>query len=208
MSAETRPISPHSFSLAITDLPLENIYTKAHEITNSIAHLQQSNKVLQEYSDSIKEDASLDAGVRAKGDRDCIEAIRENEVVIGRQKERVRLLKGEVERRGQRWHEVDPDDVEDGSGNGTSAESVSEVVSLANIADCVQAVQASTVSNVNGNGSATASASTTTTTTSTVQPQQQQSSGRLTDEELRRQIENMLPDDGDGDNEGNEGMHL
>lgn len=174
-------------------------------------HLQKSNKVLQEYSDSIKEHASLDASLRAEGDRDCIEAIRENEVVIGRQKDRVRLLKGEVERRGQRWHEVDPNEVEDGSGNSVSAENVSEVVRCANVAaDDVQGVQASTMSNVNGNGNVNvaASASTTTTSTLTVQPQQQQSSGRLTDEELRRQIGNMLPDDGDDQNEGNEGMHL
>lgn len=141
---------------------MENIYGKAYEINNSIAHLQQSNKVLQEYSDSIKADDSLDASVRVNGDKDCLDAIQENEVVIERQRERVRLLKTEVERRGQLWHEADPDE------------------------------PASQASTSNGAGS-------------NVQAQQQ-SSGRLTDDELRRQVENMYPEDGGDDDTG--GMHL
>lgn len=169
MSSEARPISPRSFAQAIEDLPLENIYGKAYEINNSIAHLQQSNKVLQEYSDSIKEDTSLDASVRANGDKDCLDAIQENEVVIERQRDRVRLLKAEIERRGQLWHEADPDKAE-GTTNGDPD-----------------------VRQPSGSiGQSTAQ----------LQPQ---ASGRLTDDELRQQVQNLYPPD---DQDGEGGMHL
>lgn len=122
MSSETRPISPASFVRAIEDLPLENIYAKAYEINNSVAHLEKSNAVLQEYSDSIKNDTNLDAATRAGGDKDCLEAIQENAIVIERQNERVRLLKAEVERRGQLWHEAEPKEAEHTtSGNGATS---------------------------------------------------------------------------------------
>lgn len=120
MSAETRPISPNTFAQAIEDLPVENLYSKAFEINNSIAHLVKSNQSLQEYSDSIKNDTNLSPEVRAEGDKDCLEAIEENQIVITRQRERVQLLKAEVERRGQRWHEADPEEVK--PTNGTTAQ--------------------------------------------------------------------------------------
>jgi hypothetical protein len=105
MSAEARPISTAQFRQAIEDLPLENLYTKAAEIENSIAHLRNSNKQLQEYSDSIKNDATLDGETKEEvGDKECLEAIQENSAVIRRQEERVGLLREEVERRGGRWH--------------------------------------------------------------------------------------------------------
>lgn len=156
MSAEARPISPSSFSRAIEDLPVENIYSKAFEINNSVAHLQQSNKLLQEYSDSIKNDQSLDPSTRAGGDKDCLDAIKENEIVIKRQQERVRLLKAEVERRGQLWHELDPD-----RNNGS----------------------------VNGGGADVMTA---------------QAPARLTDDELRQQLEARMPQDADDE----DGLHL
>jgi hypothetical protein len=150
MSSESRPITSSQFALAIRDLPLENLYAKAKEIENSIAHLQRSNKQLQEYSDSIKQDQSLSGEVREEvGDKECLEAIRENEVVIERQRERVGLLKSEAESRGGGWHNG-----EDG-GDGR----------------------------VNGSGRG----------------------GRLTDEELRRRMEERM---GAGEEEEEEGMHL
>ena len=154
MSTESRVISAADFSRAIEDLPAENLYTKHSEIANSVAHLERSNKQLQEYSDSIRTDTSLDAGVREEGDEDCLEAVRENEVVIQRQRERMGLLKAEVERRGGRWHEADTD----GKRNGTA----------------------------NGSG-------------------ERQAGGRLTDEELRRQMQERM---GDGDEGSEDGMHL
>lgn len=150
MSAETRPISPNSFAQAIEDLPVENLYSKAFEINNSIAHLEKSNQSLQEYSDSIKNDNTLSPDVRSEGDKDCLEAIEDNQVVIARQRERVQLLKAEVERRGQRWHEADPNPVR--PSNGTAPP---------------------------------------------------QTTARLSDDELRRQLEAQLAEQSD-----DEGMHL
>lgn len=148
MSSGARPIPSSQFALAIHDLPIENLYTKAKEIENSIEHLQKSNRQLQEYSDSIKNDATLPGEVKEEvGDKECLEAIRENEVVIDRQKERVEMLKQEVERRGGLWH---------GGIN---------------------------MDRVNG----------------------RTGGGRLTDEELRRQMEERL---GADDDDGDEGMHL
>jgi hypothetical protein len=92
MSAEARPITSAAFAAALTDLPVEILYNKAFELTNSIAHLQHSNTQLQEYSDRIKNDTSLAESVRREGDRDCEDAIKENTVVIDRQKERIGLL--------------------------------------------------------------------------------------------------------------------
>jgi len=105
MSAEALPITASQFAMAIQDLPVENLYSKAHELTNSITHLEGSNKQLQEYSDSMRDDTSLPESTRHEGDKDCLEAIQENLAVIARQKERIALLRSEVERRGGRWHE-------------------------------------------------------------------------------------------------------
>ena len=96
MSADALPITADRFAAALADLPLSNLYAKAAEIRNSIAHLQRSNVELQAHLDS------LPSGQR---DRDCEEAITENVVVIERMHERVGLLAVEVERRGGRWHD-------------------------------------------------------------------------------------------------------
>jgi hypothetical protein len=108
MSSESQPISAERFAEAIQDLPAENLYSKAHELENSIAHLERSNKALQEYIDSIKADMSLPEATRREGDKDCSDAVQENQNVINRQRDRINLLKQEVERRGGRWHEADP----------------------------------------------------------------------------------------------------
>lgn len=98
MSSDARPISQAQFATAIVDLPVENLYTKVFEIQNSIAHLERSNKELSDYSASVGGDGD--------GDGDCMAAIKENEEVIDRMNDRVELVKKEVERRGQKWHEV------------------------------------------------------------------------------------------------------
>lgn len=165
MSSESHPISADQFALAIQDLPVENLYSKAHEIANSIGHLDRSNKQLQEYIDSIRADTSLAQETREEGDRDCTDAIRENEVVIQRQRDRIGLLKSEVERRGARWHEGD---------GGTK---------------------------VNGGAEGAATATATNGETSTTS---RGAGGRLTDEELRRQMMDRLGDDDNDD----QGMHL
>jgi hypothetical protein len=102
MSSEARPISPTQFATAIVDLPVENLYAKVFEIRNSIDHLERSNTELREYSDSVG------------GDIDCVAAIRENQDVIGRMNDRIELVKREVERRGQKWHEAEVNGKPDG----------------------------------------------------------------------------------------------
>lgn len=102
MSSEARPISPTQFATAVTDLPVENLYAKVVEIRNSVAHLERSNKELREYSDSVA------------GDADCLAAVRENEEVIGRMDDRIELVRKEVERRGQKWHEGEVNGERDG----------------------------------------------------------------------------------------------
>ena len=89
MSSNSTPISAHSFATAIKDLPLANLYFKATEIRNSIAHLVSSNNQLQSFADD--------------GDPDCQQAIEENRVVIQRMEGRVQLLRREVEARGFVW---------------------------------------------------------------------------------------------------------
>lgn len=160
MSSEARPITAAAFASALTDLPVENLYAKAFELSNSIAHLEHSNTQLKEYSDSIKNDASLAEDVRREGDRDCEDAIRENDVVIARQRERIGLLKAEVERRGGRWHEAGG--AEEGQVANGHAEEVEEVAPT------------------------------------------RAAGGRLTDQELRRRMEEMM----DGDEDDGDGMHL
>jgi hypothetical protein len=95
MSSDTRPITLADFAAALEDLPVETLYTKVFEVQNSIAHLERSNKELEEYSNSVG------------GDVDCDTAVRENGEVIARMNERIDLVKKEVERRGQKWHEGD-----------------------------------------------------------------------------------------------------
>lgn len=196
MSASTDPITPARFSAALESLSLESLYAKTHEINNSIYHLQNSNKTLQEYSDSIKDDASIDPGVRRDGDQDCLDAIRENEVVIERMRGRVRLIKEEVERRGQIWHEKNPEGEE---GNG-------EDVEMNGSGNADATVNGSGSGDGMGSGQHSIGTSASNGSQSTVAAQSvPQASGRLTDEQLRRQLENLLPEDS-ADDEG--GMHL
>jgi hypothetical protein len=181
MSHETHPISPARFASALEDLPLGNLYSKAFEIRNSIAHLQRSNEELQAYSDSQR-----------GGDADCLEAVRENEAVVERMRERVGLVKREVERRGGRWHEagveVDGVDGEKTDGgvvqNGHINGEVDGVHGLDE--DAVQEGESGQIGHperADDGG-------------------QQPAGGRLDDEELRRRMLERMGEDDD------EGMHL
>lgn len=103
MSSAAVPISADRFAEAIMDLPIGNLHMKAAEIRNSILHLEHSNKQMQSYTDD--------------GDRECVEAVRENLDVITRMEERVKLLKDEVSRRGLPWPGSD-ETRENGGPNG------------------------------------------------------------------------------------------
>ncbi|MCJ1482995.1 hypothetical protein MMC06_003161 [Schaereria dolodes] len=91
MSSDTIPISPARFAAALPALPLSSLHAKATELSNSITHLEQSNKELEIFAND--------------GDKDCAEAIGENKDVIVRMEERIALLKAEVEDRGYLWDE-------------------------------------------------------------------------------------------------------
>jgi hypothetical protein len=162
MSGGSLSITAEQFALAIQDLPVENLYSKADEIRHSINHLDHSNAQLQEYIDSIRSDQSLSESERQEGDKDCAEAIQENGVVIARQKERIELLKHEVERRGGKWH----DDDTGGQVNGSSEETATEAE---------------------------------------VPASSRAPGGRLTDEDLRRQMMERI---GAEEEDEDEGMHL
>ncbi|EFQ96716.1 hypothetical protein MGYG_08641 [Nannizzia gypsea CBS 118893] len=108
MSAESRPIDPRAFAAALKDLPLSSIYAKIAELENSTAHLERSNGELRTFIEQSN-----------GGDKDCEDAITENEEVIRRMRERASLVKLELERRGERWPEeqqADADGPEDGQG--------------------------------------------------------------------------------------------
>ncbi len=103
MSSTSTPIMPHRFAEAIKELPLANLHFKAAEIRNSVAHLESSNQQLEPFAND--------------GDKDCVEAIQENVVVIRRMEERIGLLRREVEGRGFKWGE-DEQEKEDFDMNG------------------------------------------------------------------------------------------
>ena len=119
------------------------------------------------------------------GDQDCKEAMFENLTVIGRMNERIALLKGEVERRGGVWSEHAV------GGDGVDVEGDGIVV-------------------VDGEGVNGVPVPPSTGTNGEVlqgeRQQQQRPSGRLTDEELRRQLEAQMGADADDENE--DGVHL
>ena len=117
MSNEATPISPARFAAALKDLPLSTLHLKAMEIRNSIAHLDYSNEQLKPFADGTE------ASANGRPDEDCIDAIKENEIVIARMQERIALLKAEVEGRGSSWLEFQSaeelQDVDERLLNGT-----------------------------------------------------------------------------------------
>ncbi|DAA76328.1 TPA_exp: Uncharacterized protein A8136_1000 [Trichophyton benhamiae CBS 112371] len=116
MSAESRPIDPGAFAEALKDLPLSSVYAKIAELENSTAHLERSNGELKTFIEQTD-----------GGDKECEDAITENEEVIRRMRERIDLVKLELERRGEQWPEEqaerEADEPEDGQGaNGTASQ--------------------------------------------------------------------------------------
>jgi len=106
MSATATPIPPARFAAALRDLPLSSLHAKAAELRNSIAHLLSSNEELKPFAEA--------------GDKDCAEAIMENEEVIRRMEERISLLRIEVEGRGMKWAEEEGERETEGAVIGGS----------------------------------------------------------------------------------------
>jgi hypothetical protein len=174
MATTSTPITPERFALAIHDLPLPSLHAKAAEIRNAIAHLVYSNEQLRPFADD--------------GERDCAEAIAENEEVMQRMRERIDLLRAEVEGRGMRWAEGEVEDAE--------------------MVDKVEDGQAQLVNGTGlGNGSVEAGTEGSRAegiaagdSASHEGPRQAE---RLSDEELQRRLIERL-----GDPDGDDGVHL
>ncbi|KAJ4396928.1 hypothetical protein N0V93_001150 [Gnomoniopsis smithogilvyi] len=117
----TTPISPARFAAALKDLSIASLHLKVLEIRNALLHLAHSNAQLQPFADGTETSLNLAPG---EPDPDCVEAIRENEIVIERMRERIELVKAEVVARGVSWREFEEvDEVEDdepGAGVGGS----------------------------------------------------------------------------------------
>jgi hypothetical protein len=171
MSSDAQPIPPARFREAIKDLPVGSLHAKAAELRNSIAHLQSSNDQLKEFADG--------------GDRDCAEAITENEEVMARMTQRIEMLKGEVEGRGLRWYE----DHDKGELDG---------------GDAAPVVNRSAETNGQAGAEDTASAGVR-RAQDAVEAPPPRTNGRLTDEELQRLLAERL---GEPESAEEDGVYL
>ncbi|PQE25704.1 secondary alcohol dehydrogenase protein [Rutstroemia sp. NJR-2017a BBW] len=213
MSSEALPISPARFASALKDLPMSTLHLKAAEIRNSIAHLDYSNEEMKPFAEGRAPEC-----VNGEKDQDCVDAIKENELVIERMVERLNMLKAEVEERGGVWGEFDKPaegEVEgealvNGAVNGESNPNVGagaatngdgtfttgrivggEVVMDGAAAGTNVSANATSVSNATANGESRSNGTT---------------GGRLDDEALRRAMEERMREAMGDDDE--EGMHL
>ncbi|KAF3393202.1 hypothetical protein DPV78_009413 [Talaromyces pinophilus] len=116
MSSEAQPISPSAFAEAIQELPLSSLYAKVSELRNSISHLTRSNEELRTYIIESEE------GPDSPDNKELEAFVLENEEVMQAMAERIRLLKAEVEGRGQRWMEEVLEDGAQDDGEGTEGE--------------------------------------------------------------------------------------
>ena len=197
MSNEATPIPPARFAEALKDLPLSSLHLKAAEIRNSIAHLDYSNEQLKPFADGTEHSSN------GRPDQDCIDAIKENELVIARMQERIALLKAEVEGRGSSWLEFQSaEEVQSGEErlvNGTGEDV--EMEGQRSNAWSDGTFQTGRI--VNGEISMDGAGA----VNGTVSGAASNTGGRLDDEALRRAMEERmraLAEEGDED----EGMHL
>ncbi|CAK7245915.1 MAG: hypothetical protein STHCBS139747_007520 [Sporothrix thermara] len=108
MSSESLPISPARFAEAIKDLSLSTLHLKVLEIRNDIAHLDYSNEQLLPYAKgtiAVLGATSTSGDGESVPDQDCVDAIKENLVVIERKLKQLELVRAEVENRGVSWTE-------------------------------------------------------------------------------------------------------
>jgi len=164
MSSTASPIAPARFAEAITSLPLANLHLKAAELRNSIAHLQHSNRQLKSFAE--------------EGDRDCADAVIENEEVMRRMEERIALLRAEFEGRGFKWGEDEGGNGDGGMNGHAGREGEGE------------GVDATSVPEIADNNA---------------RPPVGTSGGRLDDEELARRLRERMEEDEDGEGDG---VHL
>ncbi|KAK0633486.1 hypothetical protein B0T14DRAFT_491652 [Immersiella caudata] len=202
MSSEALPISPSRFAEALKSLPLSSLHLKVLELRNSIAHLDYSNEQLRPFAEGTSQPISSPSSPSQpqQPDQDCIDAIRENEQVIERMLERIRLVRIEVEDRGQKWEEFASKEEE--KAGGEAGETNGETA---------------TNGEVNGTGERHSAWTDGTFQTGVIRGgglemdavAGPRTGGTLSDEELRRRMEEQLRGLGDGqDDDDEEGMHL
>lgn len=235
MSAESLPITPARFAEALKDLSLSSLHLKVLELRNSIAHLDYSNEQLRPYAEgreSAQDPTGGAAAAPGEPDPDCVEAIKENEQVIERMQERIRLVRAEVEHRGFSWSEFRTK--EEAEAAAAAARETAREENRAAEANGVNGDHIDTDANTNGDGGATNGTRTTGSnpwTDGTFQtgvirngeiimdsvPGQRTSAsqpsgggvtgGSISDEELRRRMEEQLRTLSD-DNDDEGGLHL
>ncbi|CAK7213907.1 hypothetical protein SBRCBS47491_001965 [Sporothrix bragantina] len=108
MSSEALPISPARFAEAIKELSLSTLHLKVLEIRNDVAHLDYSNEQLLPYAKgtiAVLGASTTGSSEEPVPDQDCIDAIKENLVVIERKLNQLKLMRTEVESRGVSWTE-------------------------------------------------------------------------------------------------------
>ncbi|KAH8837492.1 hypothetical protein MCOR27_005522 [Pyricularia oryzae] len=218
MSSETLPISPARFAEAIKELSLAGLHLKVLEIRNSIAHLDYSNEQLRPFAEG-KEPVHGGDGT-AQPDQDCIDAIKENEGVIERMQERIRLVRVEVEEnRGCSWTEFESAE-ERGQRGGQTTESAVPG------SNAELATNNTTTSTVNGQGTTDDRFSGLSEAwrdgtiqmgtirngqihMDTLPASASSGGGRLTDEQLRQALEERMREaEEDEQNDVNGGLHL
>ena len=218
MSADALPISPTAFASALQDLPISALHLKVLELRNSIAHLDYSNEQLRPFAEGTATALSSSTTTtqsppqqpqrteveqaRGEPDADCLDAIRENEQVIERMQERIRLVRAEVERRGLSWVEFSSEDDDGTKRETTAGEGEAETE----------------INGVVGDGARHSAWTDGTFQTGVIRAGgvvrmdntagQAAQGGSLTDDELRRRVEEQLRGLGGDEEEDEEGMHL
>ncbi|RGP74316.1 hypothetical protein FLONG3_6095 [Fusarium longipes] len=197
-SADTVPIAPARFAAALKDLSIGMLHLKVLEIRNSIAHLQYSNDQLKPFAEGTE---TTPSGEASAPDQDCIDAIRENEGVIDRMAERIALIRAEVEERGLNWTEFQNRDEATSKNDEDAAAAVVNGVAQPDVASSTAesrhdawndgTFQTGTIRNGEVHLDREAG-----------RPE----GGSLSDEQLRRALEERMRDLGTEDDEG--GMHL
>jgi hypothetical protein len=180
MSSEARPIDPLRFAEALETLPLDALHAKAAELQNSIEQLRSSNEQMVPFAD--------------EGDQDCKDAMFENLGVITRMHSRVELIRAEVEKRGMPWPSEERErgaaDVQRLRDFGMEGENGEQII--------VARPESGAAPMVNGTTGEAADGA----VRGEERGARAQQSGRLTDEELRRQLEAQMGMDDE------EGVHL
>ncbi|KAG7292411.1 hypothetical protein NEMBOFW57_002446 [Staphylotrichum longicolle] len=253
MSADSLPITPTAFAAALQDLPLSALHLKVLELRNSIAHLDYSNEQLRPFAEGTATALSTTSPAASTqmdtqttqqqtegerggggGDPECADAIRENEQVIERMQERIRLVRAEVEGRGLSWTEFSSQDETATATIDTKLEEQGGEGLVLNGVSVNGATEATTTTATGGgeteNGAAARQQHTAWSdgtfqtgvirggvvhmdgsgggvSSSSTTTTTRQGGGSLTDEELRRRMEEQLRDLG-GDEEDGDGLHL